>query len=171
MNSRPKEKNVSILRPKKKKGKRKKQKEVVLSSRPKKEGTSRVRDQKKFDLNSRPKNGNVSSLRTEKEKKGKILSSRLKESKNFISKKGFFYKVAGNEIPQFGEYVYNTPELWKVISKISPGMYRVDSCLSWTRKMTTSSFDRNWITIAKKTKEATKRSIGKMARQVWGVPR
>ena len=29
------------------------------------------------------------------------------------------------------------PELWKVISQISPGVYRVESCLSWTRKVST----------------------------------
>ena len=29
------------------------------------------------------------------------------------------------------------PELWKVISEISPGVYRVESCLSRTRKVST----------------------------------
>ena len=29
------------------------------------------------------------------------------------------------------------PELWKVISEISPGLYRVESCLARTRKVST----------------------------------
>ena len=29
------------------------------------------------------------------------------------------------------------PEFWKVISEISPGVYRVESCLSRTRKVST----------------------------------
>ena len=39
--------------------------------------------------------------------------------------------------PQIGEYVYYMPELWKFISEISTGVYRVESCLSRTRNLST----------------------------------
>ena len=134
------------------------------------------------------------SSRPKKLKKNGInLSSTLKISKKFRSKKGFLSNIVGNEIPQVGEYVYYMPELWKVISETSLGMYQVESCLLRTRKVSTlehlapaniwsralqterelqnqcleleklkstnsslqktsSSFDRNWITIATRPK-------------------
>ena len=49
----------------------------------------------------------------------------------------FLLNIAGIENPQIGEYVYYMPQLWKFISEISPGVYRVESCLSRTRKVST----------------------------------
>ena len=45
--------------------------------------------------------------------------------------------IAGSEIPRIGEYLYYMPELKKVFSEISTGVYRVESCLSRTRKVST----------------------------------
>ena len=45
--------------------------------------------------------------------------------------------IAGSETSQIGEYVYYMPEFWKVISEISQGVYRVESCLSRTQKVST----------------------------------
>ena len=39
--------------------------------------------------------------------------------------------------PTIGEYVYYMTELWKVISEFSPGVYRVETCLPRTRKVST----------------------------------
>ena len=61
----------------------------------------------------------------------------MKITRKFRSKKGFLSNIAGNEIPKIGGYVYYIPELWKIISEISPGLYRVESCLSRTWKITT----------------------------------
>ena len=66
-----------------------------------------------------------------------MLSSRLKISRNFRSKKGFSSNIADTKIPQIGEYVYYMPELWKSVFEISPGMYGVQSCLSRTWKVST----------------------------------
>ena len=49
----------------------------------------------------------------------------------------FLLNIAGSETPQIGENVHYKPDLWKVISEISPGVYRVESCLSRTRKVST----------------------------------
>ena len=49
----------------------------------------------------------------------------------------FLLNIAGSENPQIGEYVYYMQELWKVISEISPGVYRVESYLSRTCKVST----------------------------------
>ena len=57
---------------------------------------------------------------------------------NFRSKNEFFLSsISGNKIPQIGEYVYYMPELWKVISEVSAGVYRMESCLSRTGKVFT----------------------------------
>ena len=98
-------------------------KKSILSSRPKKKKRERLEFETKKKRN--------------KGKKGKTLSSRLKITKKFRSKKGFLSNIAGNEIPKIGGYVYYIPELWKIISEIFPGLYRVESCLSRTWKVTT----------------------------------
>ena len=89
-------------------------------------------------LSSRPKKMKKSCLEVKTIKnKGEVLRSRLKILRNFRSKNGFLLNIAGSETPQTGEYVYYMPELWKVISEISTGVYRVESCLSRTRKVST----------------------------------
>ena len=66
------------------------------------------------------------------------MTSRLKIPRNFRCKNGFvLLNIAANEIPQCDEYVYYMPELWKVISEVSPGLYRVEPCLSATREVST----------------------------------
>ena len=42
---------------------------------------------------------------------------------------------SGNAEPSVGEFVYYIPELWWVTSVVSPGVYRVEGCLSKTRKV------------------------------------
>ena len=54
-----------------------------------------------------------------------------------MKQKWFLLNIAGSETPQIGEYVYYMPELWKVTSEISPAVYRVECCLSRTRKVST----------------------------------
>ena len=95
------------------------------------------KNEKRVVFTSRPKKMKTSCLEFKTNKnKGKVLRSRLKILKNFRSKNGLL-NIAGSETPQIGEYVYYMPELWIVISKISLGVYRVESCLSRTRKMST----------------------------------
>ena len=103
---------------------------------------SLVQDQKNCSLWIKTKNWKRLEFETKKREKvvsssrpKKVLRSRLKISRNFRSNKGFSSNIAGNEISQFCEYVYYLPQLRNVISKISLGGYRVESCLSRTWKV------------------------------------
>ena len=64
------------------------------------------------------------------------MSSTLKKLENF-KQKAFLFNIAGNEVPQISKYAYYMPDMWKVISKISLGVYRVNSCLSQSGKVST----------------------------------
>ena len=116
-------------------------KKVGLISRPKKEKEEKKDQQKESGSSSRPKISKKERrvvLSSRPKKEDKTLTSRLKIPRKFRCNNGFvLFNITGNEIPQFCEYVYYKPELWKVISEISPGLYRVESCLSRTRKVST----------------------------------
>ena len=75
---------------------------VVLSSRPKKEKKLPwIQDQRKQKM-----------LSWDQDQQKEVLISRLKISINFISKKVFYFNIAGNEIQQVGEYLNYMPEMW-----------------------------------------------------------
>ena len=67
-------------------------------------------------------------------KKGKILRSRLKVTKNFRRKKCSSSNIAGNEIPLIGEFVFHARIVERYF-RYFPGVYRVEFCLARTRKV------------------------------------